>query len=61
MISGNKTAINNTKIIIPQNGQMVQKTLEIVVLAIAQEIYVKIPTGGVTDPITIAITNKTPK
>ena len=46
---------------IPQNGQIVQNTLETVVLAIAQEIYVRIPTGGVTDPITIAITNSTPK
>ena len=31
------------------------------VFAIAQEIYVKIPTGGVTEPITTAMTNKTPK
>ena len=53
--------MNKTKIIIPQNGQIVQKTLETEVLAIAQEIYVRIPTGGVTDPMTMAITNSTPK
>lgn len=46
---------------IPQKGQSVQKTFETVVLAIAQDIYVNMPTGGVTDPITIAITSSTPK